>query len=147
MQCISSRLEETKLNRSHGYDYPQDYDFWIWYIVGGLLLLVAASSFLNTVLFLVKAKSVPGAVIELGDAPKVSFWEETRERRFEVISSPAFSLKAYNEDERITVFYDPENPENAKTGDFIDFFVVPTFFFLMGAFSCLWGFLLIRTRR
>ena len=87
------------MNSSRGYDYPQDYDFWIWYIIGGLLLLVAASSFLNTVLFLVKAKSVQGTVIEVVPIPKsrpqrdaffcvtkVVFREETTKRRLN--SSP-----------------------------------------------------------
>jgi hypothetical protein len=142
MQCISSRLEEIELNSSRGYDYPQDYDFWIWYIIGGLLLLVAASSFLNTVLFLVKAKSVQGTVIEVVPIPK----RETTKRRFEFIPHSGFSLTDYNEDERITVFYDPENPENAKIGDFEELFLYGTIFFLLGAFSCLCGFLQIRSR-
>ena len=153
MQFISSRQEEAKLNRSHGYDYPQDYDYWIWYILGGFLLFVAAILYLDTIPFYAKAKSVQGTVIELvpdasleGYAPKGTFWDENRERRFEVIFSLSYSLKGYNEDERVTVFYDPEKPENARIGDFIDFFVVPTFFFLIGVVSCLWGFILIRTR-
>lgn len=155
MQCISSRLEETKLNRSQGYDYPQDYDFWAAFLVGGMFLFIAALIYLDTIPFLVKAKSVQGTVIELVPKPndsserhflKVVFREETTKRRFEFISSLSFSLTDYNEDERITVFYDPENPYNAKIGDFIDIFVVPTFFFLMGAFSCLLGFLQIRRR-
>ncbi len=147
------------MNSSRGYDYPQDYDFWIWYIIGGLLLLVAASSFLNTVLFLVKAKSVQGTVIEVVPIPKsrpqrdaffcvtkVVFREETTKRRFEFIPHSGFSLTDYNEDERITVFYDPENPENAKIGDFEELFLYGTIFFLLGAFSCLCGFLQIRSR-
>jgi hypothetical protein len=139
------------LNRSHGYDYPQDYDFWVGYIVGGIFVLLAALLYLDTITFLVKAKSVQGTVIELNDSPgrhflKVVFREETTKRRFEFISLLSFSLTDYNEDERVTVFYDSENPENAKIGDFIDLFVVPTFFFLMGAFSCLLGFLQIRSR-
>ena len=69
---------------------------------------------MDSIYFLVKAKSGPGTVIELGYAPKVAFWEDTRERRFEFISSLDFSLTTYNEDERITVFYDPENPGNKR---------------------------------
>jgi hypothetical protein len=151
MQCISSRLEETKLNRSHRYAYQPD--FWIFLVVGSIFLLIAASLFLNTLLFPAKAKSVPGTVIELvpnvgsdGYIPKVAFWEETRERRFEVSSSLGRSLTAYNEDERITVFYDPENPENAKIGDFTNLFAIPTILFFSGAFFFLCGFLMSKDK-
>jgi hypothetical protein len=158
MQCIALRLDETKLNRSLGYAYQKV--LWLLVIGGSIALLVGAGLFLNALLFLAKAKSVPGTVIELvpnpnhyvypggyGCAPKVGFWEETRERRFEFISSESSYPPAYNEDERITVFYDPENPENAKIGDFRNLFVMPTVLFLYGTFFFVIGSLLIRTRR
>ena len=117
MQCISLRLEETKLNRLPRYAYQLE--FWIFLSVGSPFLLTAASSFHNTLLFLAKAKNVQGTVIEVGYAPTVAFWEETR----------------------VTVFYDPENPENAKIGDFGNFFALPTAFFLIGTLCFLCGFL------
>ena len=140
------------MNRRQGYKYQKV--LWTFVIVGSTFLLGAASLYLYTIPFLAKAKSVQGTVIGLvpnvssdGYALKVAFWEENRERRFEVISSWSLNPQAYNEDERITVFYDPENPKNAKIGDFIDFFVVPTFLFILGAHFFLCGFLAIRMRR
>ena len=151
MQCIALSLEETKLNRSQGYaNQPV---LWIFFIIGSIFLLGA----LNTLLFLAKAKSVPGTVIELVPkvsldgyflyVPKVVFREETTRRRFEFISSLSSYPPAYNEDERITVFYDPDNPENAKIGDFRNLFAIPTILFLSAAFFFVIGFLLIRMRR
>jgi hypothetical protein len=156
MQCISSRLEETKLIRRQGYKYQEI--LWTFVIVGSIALLGGAKLYLNSLLFLAKAKSVPGIVIELVPipnvssdgyvyAPKVVFWEETTERRFEFLFSVGSNPPAYNEDERITVFYDPENPENAKIGDFSRLFLGPTILFLSGAFFFMCGFLLIRMRR
>ena len=136
-------------------------NFWIvivveniFLIVGSILILGSAIAYLHPLLFLAKAKSVPGTVIELvpnvssdGYASKVAFWEETRERRFEFISPWSLKFPAYNEDERITVFYDPENPENAHIGDFRNLFAIPTILFFPGVvfFKC--GFLAIRIRR
>jgi hypothetical protein len=99
---------------------------------------------------------VPGTVIELvpksnysfdGYFLKVAFREETTKRRFEFISSESSYPPAYNEDERITVFYDPENPEDSRIGDCRNLFIVPTTLFPPGAFFFVFGFLLIRTRR
>ena len=159
MQCISSRLEETKLNRGQGYKYQKI--LWTFVIGGSIFLLGAASLYLNTLLFLAKAKRAQGIVIELvrkvssdGSvlyAPKVVFWEETTERRFQLISSISSAHPAYNEDEKISVFYDPENPENAKIGDFehlfFHLFLLPTIAFFFGGFLFVIGFLLIRMRR
>ena len=97
-----------------------------------------------------------GTIIELVPKPndsferhflKVVFREETTKRRFEFISSRGFSLTAHNEDERIKVYYDPENPENAKIEDFEELFAIPTITLLSGAFLFVIGFLLIRARR
>ena len=146
------------MNRRQGYKYQKV--LWTFVIGGSIFLLGAASLYLNTLLFLAKAKSVPGTVIEVVPIPKdsperhalfcvtkVVFREETTKRRFELIPHSGFSLTDYNEDERITVFYDPENPENAKIGDFEELFLCGTIFFLPGAFFFVIGFLLIRTRR
>jgi hypothetical protein len=129
---------------------------WTFVIVGSTFLLGAAILYLETIPFLVKSKSVQGTIIELVPKPndsseryflKVAFREETTKRRYELISSRGFSLTDYNEDERIKVYYDPENPENAKIGDFIYFFVGPTLLFILGAHFFLCGFLAIRMRR
>jgi hypothetical protein len=156
MQCISSRLEETKLIRRQGYKYQEI--LWTFVIVGSIALLGGAKLYLNSLLFLAKAKSVPGIVIELVPipnvssdgyvyAPKVVFWEETTERRFEFLFSVGSNPPAYNEDERITVFYDPENPEDAMIGDFRNFFAIPTFLFLFAVFFFFCTFLAIMIRR
>ena len=148
-------LKEIKLNRSRGSAYQKI--LWLFVIGGSITLLVGAGLFLNALLFLAKAKRVPGTVIELvpnhyvypggyACAPKVGFWEETRKRRFEFISSESAYPPAYSEDERITVFYDPENPENAKIGDFRNLLVMPIVLFFYGMFFFVIGFLLIRAR-
>jgi hypothetical protein len=129
---------------------------WTFVIVGSIFLSGAAILYLETIPFLVKSKSVQGTIIELVPKPndsseryflKVVFREETTKRRYEIISSPSFNKTVYNEDEKIKVFYDPKNPENARIGDFIDFFVVPTLLFILGAHFFLCGFLAIRIRR
>ncbi len=142
------------MNRRQGYKYQKV--LWTFVIAGSTFLLGAAILYLETIPFLVKSKSVQGTIIELVPKPndsserhflKVVFREENTKRRFEFISSRGYSLTAYNEDERIKVYYDPENPENARIGDFKDFFVVPTFLSILGAHFFLCGFLAIRIRR
>jgi hypothetical protein len=149
MQCISLRLQETKLNRSQGH--ADKLGFGIFFIVGSIFLFVSAIAYLDTLLFLAKAKNVQGTVIGLvpnvssgGNvlyAPKVTFWEETRESRFEFTPPLGLGQSAYTEDKRIKVFYDPENPENAKIGDFTNLFAGPTILFLTGVLCFLCGFL------
>ena len=128
----------------------------IFLIVGSLLIFVFAIAYLDNLLFLAKAKSVQGTIIELVPTPndnlelhflKVVFREETTKRRFEFVSSQGFSLTTHNEDERIRVYYDPENPANAKIEDLEELFAIPTITLLSGAFLLVIGFLLIRTRR
>ena len=41
-------------------------------------------------------------------------------------------FKVYKEDERISVFYDPENPENARIGDWRNLFGLEIIFFIFG---------------
>jgi hypothetical protein len=120
--------------------YAYQLEFWIFFIVGSVFLLIAASSVFNTLFFLVKAESVPGTVID-GYVPKIAFREETTKRRFEFIPSLDYSLTTYNEDERITVYYDPENPGNAKIVDLTNIFTLPTFFSLLCALCFLCGLL------
>ena len=149
------------MNRLQRFAYHPD--FWIvtvveriFLLVGSILILVFAIAHLDNLLFFAKAKSVQGTIIELVPKPndslevhflKVVFWEETTKRRFEFISSQGLSLTAYNEDERIKVYYDPENPENAKIEDIEELFAIPIITLLSGAFLFVIGFLLIRARR
>jgi len=145
------------LNRSQGN--ANQLVLRIFFIGSIFFLVYSAGLFLENLLFFAKAKSVPGTVIEVVPIPtdssehhvfcatKVVFREETTERRFEFISSESLYPPAYSEDERITVFYDPENPENARIGDFRNLVVMPTVLFLYGTFFFMIGFLLIRTRR
>jgi hypothetical protein len=132
-------LEETELYRPHRYEYQGE--FWVnFFILGGLFLVIAAGLILNTLSFLVKAESVPGTVIN-SYGPKIAFREETTKRRFEFSPSLVFSLTDYYEDERITVFYDPENPEDVKIEDYTNLFALPVILFLISAFFFLCGFL------
>jgi hypothetical protein len=157
MQFISSRLEETPLNRSKGYSFKFKLVVWIFVVPSIYLLAAGVIWHINTLLFLAKAKSVKGTVIEVVPIPKgrpqrdavfcvtkVVFREETTKVRLEFTPHSGFSLTNYNEDERITVFYDPENPKNAKIGDFEELFLYGTIFFLLGAFLFLCGWLLVR---
>jgi len=143
------------LNRSQGYKYQKV--LWTFFvIVGTTLLIVSVFIFICNLLILATTKSVRGTIIELVPKPndslerhflKVVFREETTKRRFEFISSQSFSPTAYNEDERITVFYDPENPEDAMIGDFRNFLAIPTFLFLFAVFFFFCTFLAIMIRR
>ena len=142
------------MNRSQGFAYQW---FLLVFVIGGsIFLLGAALLYLEAIPFLVKSKSVQGTIIGLVPKPndsseryflKVVFREETTKRRYEFVSSLSFNKTAYNEDEKIKVFYDPKNPENARIGDLIGFFVVPTLFFILGAHFFLVGFFAIRIRR
>ena len=162
MPSISSRLEETKLNRLQKFAYNPL--FWIVNVVeniflvfGSILLLVFAIACLDNLLFFTKAKSVQGTIIELVPNQnvsseynflKVAFREETTKGRYIFISS--ISTKVYNEDEKIKVFYDPENPEDAKIGNFenlLNLFGIPIFLFLLAAFFFLCPLLSIGIRR
>jgi hypothetical protein len=148
------------LNRLQRFAYHPN--FWIvivveriFLLVGSILILVFAIAYLDNLLFLAKSKSVQGTIIELVPKPndsseryflKVAFRGEITKRRYEFISSLSFNKTAYNEDERIKVFYDPKNPENARIRDFEELFAIPTIILLSGAFLFVIGFLLIRTR-
>jgi len=119
--------------------------------------MLSAIIFIGNLISLATAKRVPGTVIEIvtnvnsdgyvSYALKVVFREDTTNRRREFISSWSSNPPAYNEDERITVFYDPQNPEKAEIGDFRNLFATPTSLFLFAVFFFFCTFLMIMIRR
>jgi hypothetical protein len=153
--------EETKLNALQRIAHQLVHWFFvsigsILLIAGSIMLIVSAIFFVDTLLFLFKAESVQGTIVELVPIPndslepyylKVAFREETTKRRFEFISSGHFSSKAYNEDEKINVFYDPKNPEDAKAGDSGELFEWKLIILFPGLFFFWVGFFFIRTGR
>lgn len=155
MYCLGE--EETKLNESEGYTFKFKLVVWIFVLPSICFLVAGALWHIKTLLFLAQAKSVKGTVIEVvpisRDSPesrsllrvtKVVFREETTKHRYELIPHSGFSVTDYNEDERITVFYDVENPRKAKIGDFEELFLYGTIIFLLGVVLFLCGWLLIR---
>ena len=112
----------------------------IFFIPGGIFFVIAANLILSTLFFLVKAENVPGTVID-SNGPKIAFREEITNRRFEFSPSLVWSTTDYYEDERITVFYDPENPRDAKIVDYTNLFALPVILFLISAFCFSCGFL------
>ena len=135
---------------------------WIFVSVGSILLLVAslllivsAIICINNLLFLAKSKSVQGTIIELVPKPndsserfflKITYREETTKRRYEFISSLSVSATGYNEDEKIEVFYNRENLEEAKIGVYDGLLGVP-FMPIPILLLFVIGFYLIRTGR
>ena len=97
----------------------------IFVLAGSLLVIIIAIIGIDNLIFLSKAESVKGTIIEFVPKPndriersylKIEFREKNTKRRIEFISSISFRPKAYNVDDKIKVFYDPENPEDAETG-------------------------------
>jgi hypothetical protein len=149
--------EEAKLNQSEGYTFKFKLVVWIFVLPSICFLVAGALWHIKTLLFLAQAKSVKGTVIEvvpisknnpesrsLLRVTKVVFREETTKQRYEFIPHSGFSLTDYNEDERITVFYEAENPKKTKIGDFEELFLYGTIILLLGAILFLCGWLLIR---
>lgn len=105
--------------------------FW-WTLtgLGGLFLGFGLAIFAVDLRFFADAKRSPGEVVSVrvsgkgGVAPDVAYTDDLGRAR--VFHSPHFSKPSYAVGDRVTIGYDPRDPDNAAIDSFFDRHLLPT---------------------
>ena len=114
-------------------------------------ILVGTFSLIKTRDFLVKAVEANGKIVELdrknsGDgvtySPVFSFVEASG-KQHTIHSSLSTNPPRYEIDEKVSVLYDPQNPQKARIDSFLNLYFVPLVMGIIGAINLLIGLLLV----